>query len=334
MDFVETVTFEQSVRDHLCGLKRVGLKLSCLCLLSGNDIRDKNKRVLVILDVIRIKSLDRVFVVHRPSSIVHRPFYNRTHIHFQPNSTKQTSQKCHPYHPSKPRTSSHHTHPSSSIPAPAMATPRTIHPSQESDRLFTQLNEQSIILRKSPEQYLEIASELDELSLQISSIKINDNPPRCFAIKSNALTIMLQNHSELLKCHPSRFNEIAASIHLMQLQLGRLTMQDGDDEFAQKMDALASRIEASWMPREGMDGKEIGLMEHLHRIWRELNLSVPGCECGQCQVLDEDRLVWLMGCGSVFLGLTLFWQLGIVDGGMGPGLFSWGVLDSFTGMDG
>jgi hypothetical protein len=90
-------------------------------------------------------------------------------------------------------------------------------------------------------------------------------------------------------------------------------MQDGDDEFAQKMDALASRIEASWMPREGMDEKEIGLMEHLHRIWRELNLSVPGCECGQCQVLDEDRLVGLMGCGSVFLGLTLFWQLGIVE---------------------
>jgi hypothetical protein len=194
-----------------------------------------------------------------------------------------------------------------------MATPRsTTHPfAQERDRLFTQLNEQSIILRKSPEQYLEIASVLDDLALQISSIKIN-NPPRCFAIKSNALTLMLQNHSELLKCHPSRFNEIAASIDLMQLQLGRLIMQDGDDEFAQKMDALASRIEASWMPREGMDEKEIGLMEHLHRIWCELNLSVPGCECGQCQVLDEDRLVGLMG-GSVFLGLTLFWQLGIVE---------------------
>jgi hypothetical protein len=215
-----------------------------------------------------------------------------------------------------------------------MATLRTTHPfTQERDRLFTQLNEQSITLRNSPDQYLEIASELDDLALHISSIKIND-PPRCFAIKSNALTIMLQNHSALLKCHPSRFNEIAASVDLMQLQLGRLTMQDGDDEFAQKMDALASRIEASWMPREGMDGKEIGLMEHLHRIWRELNLSVPGCECGQCQVLDEERLVWSMGCGSVFPGLTLFWQLGVVEDFVNAGRWWDGTRVVFLGCVG
>lgn len=190
----------------------------------------------------------------------------------------------------------------------ASPTRRTTPPfAQERDRLLTQLNQQSIALRRSPEQYLEIADVLDELARQISSIKIENNQSRCFSIKCNALTSTLLCHSELLKCHPSRSVEIAASIDLMQLQLGRLTMKvDGDDDFAQKMDALASRMETSWMPTDEMDVKEIRLKDHLHKIWRELNLSVPGCECGQCQDQDGERLVVeSMGCRPVFFGLTV-----------------------------
>ncbi|KAJ5190555.1 uncharacterized protein N7498_009540 [Penicillium cinerascens] len=173
----------------------------------------------------------------------------------------------------------------------ASPTRRTTPPfTQERDRLLTQLNEQSIALRRSPEQYLEIADVLDELAQQISSIKIENNQSRCFSIKCNALTSTLLCHSELLKCHPSRSVEIAASIDLMQLQLGRLTMKVDDDDFAQKMDALSNRMETSWTPTDEMDVKEIRLKEHLHKIWRELNLSVPGCECGQCQDQDGESL--------------------------------------------
>jgi len=176
-----------------------------------------------------------------------------------------------------------------------MASPKhnTTQPfAEERDRLFTELKQQSIALRCSPTHYLEIAEMLDELARQISSIKVDNNTPRCFSIKCNALTITLQNHSELLKSHPSRFVQVADAIDLMQLQLGRLTVKaDGDDDFAQKMDVLTARMETSWVPTDEMDGNEARIKEHLRKIWRELNIRVVDCGCDQCQDQDEKRLV-------------------------------------------
>jgi hypothetical protein len=176
---------------------------------------------------------------------------------------------------------------------------------QNCDRLFTLLNEQSIFLKASPEQYIEIADALDDLVQQIAGMEIDANSPPCFSAKYNALTTALLCHSDVLKSHPSRHVEIAASIDLMQLQLGRLTMKGaGEDEFALKMDGLANRMETSWMPGDGIGEKDIKIKEHLHRVWRELNLKVPGCECGHCEK-DEKRLVQVLGCGDGFVGLTI-----------------------------
>ncbi|KAJ6126898.1 hypothetical protein N7523_002510 [Penicillium sp. IBT 18751x] len=162
---------------------------------------------------------------------------------------------------------------------------------QQRDKLFTQLNEQSFLLKQSPEEYLVIADTLNDLAQQIASIKLDTDSPLCFSAKCNALTTTLLCHSDVLKSHPSRHVAIAASIDLMQLQLGRLTMKaDGDDEFAMKMDALSSRMEISWMPTDEMHGREVGVQEHLHRVWRELNLKVGDCECADC-VREDKRLV-------------------------------------------
>ena len=184
-----------------------------------------------------------------------------------------------------------------------MATPRretSLPFIQQRDILFTQLNEQSTILKKSPEQFLVIADALNDLAQQIASFTLDANPPLCFSAKCNALTTTLLCHSDVLKSHPSRHVAIAASINLMQLQLGRLTMKvDGDDDFALKMDALASRMETSWMPSDGMDGRELGIKEHLHRVWWELNLKVPGCECANCEE-DDKRLVGMLGVMFTF----------------------------------
>ncbi|KAJ5662247.1 uncharacterized protein N7477_009863 [Penicillium maclennaniae] len=168
------------------------------------------------------------------------------------------------------------------------ANPPFIH---QRDKLFTQLNEQSLLLKKCPEEYLVIAATLTDLAQQIVSFKLDANSPLCFSAKCNALTTTLLCHSDVLKSHPSRHVAIAASIDLMQLQLGRLTMKaDGDDEFAMKMDALASRMQTSWMPSDGIDGREVGVQEHLHRVWWELNLKVADCECADC-VREDKRLV-------------------------------------------
>ncbi|KAJ5125555.1 hypothetical protein N7448_004874 [Penicillium atrosanguineum] len=177
-----------------------------------------------------------------------------------------------------------------------MASPtRETSPSfiQQRDMLFTQLNEQSVILKKSPEQYLVIADALDDLAQKIASFKLDAHSPLCFSAKYDALATTLLCHSDVLKSHPSRHVEIAASIDLMQLRLGRLTMKlDRDNDFALKMDALASRMETSWMPSDGMDGMELAIKEHLHRVWWELNLKVPGCECGNGEKDEKRALDW------------------------------------------
>lgn len=150
------------------------------------------------------------------------------------------------------------------------------------------------MLKRSPEQYLVIADALDHLAQQIATFKLDANSPLCFSAKCTTLATTLLCHSDVLKSHPSRHVAIAASIDLMQLQLGRLTMKIDGDDFALKMDALASQMESSWMPSDGMDGRELGVQEHLHRVWWELNLKVPGCECANCEENDE-RLVGMLG---------------------------------------
>lgn len=79
---------------------------------------------------------------------------------------------------------------------------------------------------------------------------------------------------------------------------------DGDDDFALKMDGLANRMETSWTPGDGIDEKNFKIKQHLHRVWCELNLKVPGCECGHCE-RDEKRLVGPLGYGHGFVGLTI-----------------------------
>lgn len=161
------------------------------------------------------------------------------------------------------------------------------------DKLHTRLTTQIRTLRSRTGHLEEISEGMLNLTRHLQRYQqatTRQLHSRCFDRKCSLITSHLREYAHTLHVNPQYWREALAVLEMIRIQVGRLTLmgENSGDEFAQRSEVLAERMENSLLPSRGDDALEEGRKRHLYAIWARLtDTYVHGCFCAPCRGYAE-----------------------------------------------
>lgn len=163
------------------------------------------------------------------------------------------------------------------------------------ERLYTRLTTQIRTLRSRNGRFDEISEGMLNLIRhleryqQATSRQLHS---RCFDRKRELITTYLRDYAHLLNTtrRPEVLAEVLDVLGMIRIQVGRLTVlgENRGDEFAQRAEVSAERMENLLLSRRGDEVYEARRKQHLYAIWARLTDSfVHGCSCAPCREYAE-----------------------------------------------